>query len=166
MTHICFSKLTIIGSDNGLSPVRCQAIIWTNAGMLLIGPFGTNFSEIVIGIYTFSSQKMHLKMSSGKWRPFCPGLSELSVGTSASRMMTMYGVGAKKRRNPSALAMELRLSFTNPSTYSVQALAGIPLNIDLIFVYRYVFNNCDRENDTETHFTWNVWAHNPNLVKS
>ena len=36
--HICVSKLTIIGSDNGLSPDRRQAIIWTNAGILLIGP--------------------------------------------------------------------------------------------------------------------------------
>ena len=38
VTHICVSKLTIIGSDNGLSPDRRQAIIWTNAGLLLIGP--------------------------------------------------------------------------------------------------------------------------------
>ena len=45
VTHICVSKLTIIGSDNGLSPERRQAIIWTNAGILLIGPLGTNFSE-------------------------------------------------------------------------------------------------------------------------
>ena len=44
MTHICVSKLTNIGSDNGLSPGRRQAIIWTNAGILLIGPLGTNFS--------------------------------------------------------------------------------------------------------------------------
>ena len=44
VTHICVSKLTIIGPDNGLSPGRHQAIIWTNAGILLIGPLGTNFS--------------------------------------------------------------------------------------------------------------------------
>ena len=56
------SKLTIIGSDNGLSPARRQAIIWTNAGILLIGSLGTNFSEISIGIQTFSFKKMHLKM--------------------------------------------------------------------------------------------------------
>ena len=31
---------TIVGSDNGLSPGRHQAIIWTNAMILLIGPFG------------------------------------------------------------------------------------------------------------------------------
>ena len=75
--HICVNKLTIIGSDNGLSPGRRQAIIWTNAGILLIGPLGTNFSEILIEMYTFSFKKMHLKMSSGKWRPCCLGLTEL-----------------------------------------------------------------------------------------
>ena len=37
MTHICVNKIITIGSDNGLSPGRRQAIIWTNAGMLLIG---------------------------------------------------------------------------------------------------------------------------------
>ena len=42
MTHICVSKLTIIGSDNGLSSSWCQAIIRGNAGMLIIGPRGTN----------------------------------------------------------------------------------------------------------------------------
>ena len=33
-----------IGSNNGLSPDRRQAIIWTNAGILLIAPLVTNFS--------------------------------------------------------------------------------------------------------------------------
>ena len=50
VTHICISKLSIICSDNGLSPGRRQAIIWTNAGILLSGPLGTNFSEILIEI--------------------------------------------------------------------------------------------------------------------
>ena len=54
VTHICIGKLTIIGSDNGLSPEQRQAIIWTNAGILLIGPLGINFSEILIEIQTFS----------------------------------------------------------------------------------------------------------------
>ena len=82
VTHICVSKLTIIGSDNGLSPGRCQAIIWTSAGILLIGSLGTNFSEILIGIQTFSFKKMQLKMSSAKWRPFCLSLNVLSTRTS------------------------------------------------------------------------------------
>ena len=70
MTHICVSKLTIIGSDNGLSPGRRQAIIRTNAGLLLIGPLGANFSEILMEILTFSFKKMRLKVSSAKRRPF------------------------------------------------------------------------------------------------
>ena len=78
MTHICISKLAIIGSDNGLSPGWRQAIIGTNAGILLIGPMGTNFNENVIEIYTFSFKKMQLKKSSGKWRPFCFGLNVLN----------------------------------------------------------------------------------------
>ena len=77
MTHICVSKRTIIDSDNGLSPDRRQAIIWTNAGLLLFGPLGTNFSEILIGILTFSFKKMRLKVSSAKRRPFCLGLNVL-----------------------------------------------------------------------------------------
>ena len=77
VTHICVGKTTIIGSDNGLSPGRRQAIIWTNAGLLLIGPLGTNFSEILIEILTFSFKKMRLKVSSAKRRPFCLGLNVL-----------------------------------------------------------------------------------------
>ena len=79
VTHICVSKLTIIGSDNGLSPGRRQAIIWTNAGILLIQTLGTNFSEILGEIHSFSFSKIHLKMSSAKWRLFGLGLNELSV---------------------------------------------------------------------------------------
>ena len=77
MTYICISNVTIIGSDNGLSSCRCQAIIWTNAGILSIGPLRTNFNEILIEIHTFSLKKMHLKMLSGNWQPFCLGLNEL-----------------------------------------------------------------------------------------
>ena len=80
VTHICVGKLPIIDSDNSLSPGRRQAIIWTNAGILLTGPLGTNFSEISIGIQIFSLKKIHLKMSSGKWRPSCLGLNVLIYG--------------------------------------------------------------------------------------
>ena len=59
VTHICVSKLT-------------------NAGILLIGPLRTNFSEILIEILTFSFKKMRLKVSSAKRRPFCLGLNVLS----------------------------------------------------------------------------------------
>ena len=62
VSHICVRNLTIIVSDNGLSPGWRYAIIWTNAGLLLIGPLGTNFSEILIEIQTSSFKKMHLKV--------------------------------------------------------------------------------------------------------
>ena len=77
--HICVGNLTIIGSDNGLSPHRRQAIIWTNAGILLIGARGTSFIDISIEIQTFSYKKMHLKVSSAKWRPFCLSLNVLMI---------------------------------------------------------------------------------------
>ena len=78
VTHICVGNLTIIGSDNGLSPGRLRAITLTNVGILLMGPLGTNFSEMLIESHTFSFKKIHLKMSSGKWRPFCLGLNVLN----------------------------------------------------------------------------------------
>ena len=76
MTHICVGKLTIIGSDNGLSPGRRQAIIWTNAGLLLIRHLGTNFSEILIGISNIFIQENGLEnvvceMASILSRPQC-----------------------------------------------------------------------------------------------
>ena len=51
---------------------------WLNDGIVIIVPLGTNFNEILIDIHTFSFQKMHLKMWSGKWQPFCLGLNVLS----------------------------------------------------------------------------------------
>ena len=57
-------KLAIIGSDTGLSPGRCQTIIWNNARISLIGPLGINFNDILIQIHTFSFKQMYLKMLS------------------------------------------------------------------------------------------------------
>ena len=78
VTYICVGKLTIIASDNALSPGRRQAVIWNNAGILLIRNLGTNFSEILGEIHSFSFSKMHLKMSSAKWRLFGLGLNEFT----------------------------------------------------------------------------------------
>ena len=69
LTYICISRLAINGSDNGLSPAWRHAIIRTNAG-----PLETSLSEILIQIYKFSFKKLHLKMSSREWWPFCLGL--------------------------------------------------------------------------------------------
>ena len=83
VTHICVGNITIIVSDNGLSPNGRQTITWTNDGILLIGPLGTNFSKILIKIHTFSLKKMHLKTSSARRRPFCLGLNVLRIALKA-----------------------------------------------------------------------------------
>ena len=80
VTHTCVSKLIIIGSDNGLSPGRRKAIIWTNAGIVLIGSLGTNFSEILIKTYKCSLkntfENVVWKMAAILSRPQCVNESE------------------------------------------------------------------------------------------
>ena len=89
VTHICVGTNNNIGSNNGLSPDRRQAIIWTNAGLLSIGPLRTYLSENLIKMQQFSLKKMLLKMSSGKWRPSCLGLNVLSLWSYVSIFSTV-----------------------------------------------------------------------------
>ena len=77
VTHICISKQTIIGTDNGLLPGRRQAIISTNSGILSFQTLGTNFSEILSEIPKLF-KKIHLNMSSAKWRQFCLGFNVIA----------------------------------------------------------------------------------------
>ena len=107
VTHICVSNLTTIGSDNGLSPGRSQAIIRTNAGILLIEPLETNFNDILIEIHIFSFKKIHFKMSSGKWRPFCLGLNVLMASPKQPAMLS-FGVFFAAPNMPNKLPDELR----------------------------------------------------------
>ena len=123
-------NLTIIGSDNGLSPGRRQAIIWTNVGILLIGPLGINFSEILIEITTFSFKKMRLKVSSAKRRPFCLGLNVLNMdiavdsGCTAIHSRLTWPVGT-----PTV--------FQKPLTVLAQ-----PCNLPAVRALRREWNNC------------------------
>ena len=87
-THIRVSEIIFIGSDNGLSPGRRRTIIWTNFGILLIGPLGMNFSEILIEISIFTFKKMHL-MSSTKWCLFRLGLNVLKEAKTYCRSCTV-----------------------------------------------------------------------------
>ena len=57
VTHICVSKFTIIGLNNGLSPGRRETTILANEEILLIWSLGTNFSEILIEIHISSFNK-------------------------------------------------------------------------------------------------------------
>ena len=123
MTHICVGNLTIIGSDNGLSPGRRQAIVWTNAGILLIGPLGTNFREILIGIHKFSFTKMHLKMSSAKWRPFSLGLNMLTKKCCFTLQTVLSGT--------SMVPVPVKLRVTTPTCTSTPLhCSGIPSGAD------------------------------------
>ena len=91
VTHICVSKLTSIGSDNCLSPHRHQAIILTYAAILSIRHQRTYFSVFVL-IQRFSFRKMHLKVSSAKWRLFCIGLNLPKMKlTNVSTTLITYG---------------------------------------------------------------------------
>ena len=77
--HICVGNLTIIGSDNRLSPGWGQVIIYLNQCWNIVNwTLRNKFNEISIGIQTFLFKKMHYKMSSAKWRPFCLGLNMLN----------------------------------------------------------------------------------------
>ena len=107
VTHICVDELTIIGSDNSLSPGRRQAITWTNVVILLIGSLGTNVSEIWSGIQTFSFKKMHLKMSSAKWRPSCLALN----------VLTLIVIKSSECRSQSSDFVKFKLFIVNCDSY-------------------------------------------------
>ena len=73
-----------MGSDNGLLPVWCQAIISTNHGLLLIVHIETNFSEIYVK--HFSYKQMNVKMLPAKGRPFCLGMNVLNTDSLGKHM--------------------------------------------------------------------------------
>ena len=67
----------IMGLDNGLSPVWHQAIVWTNADIIVIESLETNFSSIWIKTQQFSCKWICLKMTSAKCLRSCSGLNVL-----------------------------------------------------------------------------------------
>ena len=85
VTHICVSKLAIIGSDNVLSPGRRQAIIWTNAALLSIGTLETN-----IFIQENAFKDVVWKMASILNRPQCVKLGHEWVRTQKTMDIITY----------------------------------------------------------------------------
>ena len=118
MTPICISKLTIIGSDNGLSPGRCLAIIWIIAGILLIGLLGISFIEISIKINTFPFKKMHLKMLSAQWRLFCLGFNELMYSHNSSAYLVLCQKCSRKLGQCICSSHHIILKFSGAITIS------------------------------------------------
>ena len=89
LRHICVSRLIIIGSDNGLPPGRRQAMIWTNAWILLIGPLGANYIEILLVIHIFSFKKMHFTMLPRKGILSRPQCLECVFDVSVNKLFNM-----------------------------------------------------------------------------
>ena len=100
----CWRVASIIGSDNGLSPDRHHAIIWTNAGILLIGQLEIYFSDILSNICIFHSRKCIWKCFAVEWWPFCLGLNVL---TALRVHISGYGTLINK---PMALAQKSRIN--------------------------------------------------------
>ena len=80
VTHICVSKLNSIGSDNALSPSHHLNRCWNIVNLTLGNKLPWN---VYRNSYIFIKKNLYLKMSSGKWRPFCPGLNVLMPPTTA-----------------------------------------------------------------------------------
>ena len=98
VTHICVSNLTIIGSDNGLSPGRRQAIIWTNAVILLTGRLGTNKLQWNVNrnSYIFIQENLFenivWKMAAILTRPQCDIIRKIKLNLSLPLLVTYtYG---------------------------------------------------------------------------
>ena len=152
VTHICVVKLTIIGSDNGLSPGRRQAIIWTNAGILVFGPLGTNYIEILIGIQTFSLKKMHLKMSSAKWRPFCLGRNVIIHSCDSKLQQFGIGLGSGFTRN-------WWRTIISPNKYIVFGLEMALLDCsDLMLILKYRFKASSKPKQIPLTLIADNWA--------
>ena len=93
-------------------------IISSNAALLSIGPLGTNFSEILVKIQNFSFTKMHLKISSAKWRPFCPKGDELTAWNYWLDVNSLWPRDAIWRwRSWSTLFQVMACCLTAPSHY-------------------------------------------------
>ena len=91
VTHICVGTNTNISSDNGLSPGRRQAIIWTNAGILSIQTLGTNFSAILSEIHAF--ENVVCEIASTLSRPQCVKTAGLEIPSSPVANAMINGQG-------------------------------------------------------------------------
>ena len=135
MTHICVGNRTV-GSDKGLSPGRHQAIIWSYAGILFIGPLGTNFNEILIKI-----QVSLAKMSSAKCLPFLLGLSVLTERDHVCRLpyATWMGPFSSKHIGPVSGMQRRQYGykvFSNSETHYDSSVNAVTIGLNTAFIFR------------------------------
>ena len=78
LTHICVSKLTLIGSDKAWHLVGTKPLSELMLGYCWLDPQEQNSAKFNQNSYIII-KKIHLKMSSWYWWPFCLGLNVIFV---------------------------------------------------------------------------------------
>ena len=147
-THICINKLTIIASDNGLSLVRRQAIISTNAGILLIWTLGANFSEIAINWHPVDSPHK------GQWREalMCSLIWVVTIGSANNR-----DAGDLRRHRVHYDATVMTKGNDNLHNRNVSRIQD-----DM----RYTFNQMSHRNNWSYFLTLNRHGHSSEIVNT
>ena len=116
--------------------------------ILLIGPLGTNFSEILIEILAFSFKKMCLKLSSAKWRPFCLGLNVLNwsrnchVTRQISFSLTILTHPVRGKMSDVFKFISLYESWYFYSYFTEISFQGSSLNLHFLLTFKMVYVRC------------------------
>ena len=123
----------------------------------------TYFSENLIKIQQFSLKKMHMKMSSAKWRPSCLGLNVLTLSAASGWMDWGWGGSIHPSIHPLAgntdwisihpsIPVMMHACFRNPlnsrSLFFRKVIANQIINIMYNYsIYIYEINHkCTSEN--------------------
>ena len=132
--HIYASaNMAFVDSDNGLSFVRCQVIIWTKANSLSNEPFGTNCKNI------FQNTKIHIQ---GKWNKnvisnsFCFGQNPVRLqSTTLIRIFALWTQSETKPSNPAEIL------YANTSPYLNRFLSAYRLTLKRLFILCNIYTS-------------------------
>ena len=113
MTHIRVGKITIIGSNNRLSPGRHLVIIWINVGISLIGPLRTKFSEILIFVQENVFKNVTCELASILFPSQCVKFRILLINICIRIIL------------PFLLHFQLLIDINGKSSYAKQSLHGV-----------------------------------------
>ena len=137
---------------------------------MLIGPLGTHFSEIIIGIHKFSFKRKHLKISSANWRPFCLGFN---VATIAVHFIIPLGIICHRGYHWTTVYPK---KYAHGFCFAVlccgYTLTDFPISIRLTSLALWQSNDCPSASkatlmNMDKYFTWNQYKrlHNHNKAK-
>ena len=164
LRHICISNVTIIGLDYGLSPGRHQAILWSNAWILLTRSLLTNFSEILIVFQRVSFKENAFEMVVCKIktissRPECVMTSTGAPMTKVTSRVYTGAAGGGFRYYPNdfvprilcVISIELCVSYIE---WFGTWFLFLTLNMTLLFGVRYIpWRSCDMRDYGIIHLT-------------